>query len=205
MNKEEILEAIRFSKKLEYYNVSSKKWKEYPYKDCCARSLAIDLSVLDFRVEPAGIPVYDMKNGDIGRIVDYLIKDNMGRIVQRYNYSLISLGKPSGKSFTNIITKNNTLRVELLDENEPITIKKLRESGEQMDISQDYGTITWYEDKCSGRGYLRLEFEDGSSEEKMSEETIDSSTDSHYIANLFDYDYVSVEHDGDKIHVSIKN
>lgn len=66
------------------------------------------------------------------------------------------------------------------------------------------GTITWFEDEASGRGYLRMELEDGGKEEIQCDVPITAKIDSWSIANLFaGYDVQSVEHDGDTIHITV--
>lgn len=67
-----------------------------------------------------------------------------------------------------------------------------------------HGVITWFEDNRSGRGYLRLKFDDGGSEEYQWDEPISAKIDSHSVANLFDgYNFQSIDHDGAFIHVTI--
>ena len=66
------------------------------------------------------------------------------------------------------------------------------------------GTITWYEDETSGRGYLRLKFGDGGIEEVQCDDPITPSTDSHDVASQFNgYEWQSIEHDGTYIHVTV--
>ena len=68
------------------------------------------------------------------------------------------------------------------------------------------GTIAWYEDAKSGRGYLRLQFDDGGRKEYQWDQPINAATDSHFVANLFEgYEYTSIDHDGEYIHVAVLN
>ena len=59
--------------------------------------------------------------------------------------------------------------------------------------------ITWFED--NGVGYLFCDFEDGTRHTEPWDTPIDSSTDSHQIANLFG-NPLSVDHDREFIHVN---
>ncbi len=68
------------------------------------------------------------------------------------------------------------------------------------------GTITWHEDGTSGRGYLRLELEDGGKEEIQCDTPITAKIDSWSIVNLFDgYEVYSLEHDKDTLHIQVLN
>lgn len=71
------------------------------------------------------IPVFDMKDGQIGIVTEWgNNNDIVGRIIQRYNDILISLGKLSGSSFPYALkTYDDTLRVRILQKGEQIEIE----------------------------------------------------------------------------------
>lgn len=71
------------------------------------------------------IPVYNMKDGDIGIITRWGEQDDeIGSIVQRYKDVLISLGEASGSSWTEIFRSLNTdCRVRLLNSGDIINIE----------------------------------------------------------------------------------
>lgn len=67
------------------------------------------------------------------------------------------------------------------------------------------GTITWYEDDSSGRGYYRIDYYDDSWEDVPAPSgPITARSDSDWIANLFGLEIVSVYHDGNQINVTFR-
>ena len=66
------------------------------------------------------------------------------------------------------------------------------------------GTIEWGYDQRNCRGYYMLTMEDDRREEICLADCmpINDGSDSDWIANLFQYDYDSVEHDREFIHVA---
>jgi hypothetical protein len=70
-----------------------------------------------------GIPVREMSDGQIGIIVSWSGFGNyVGRIVQRYGDTLISLQKPSGNSWSQI-TLEDDCRVRILQKGETLIIE----------------------------------------------------------------------------------
>jgi len=62
------------------------------------------------------IPVYDMRDGEIG-VITVWNNDNIyiGRVVQRFQTTLITLGANGGNSFPSVFnSKSETLRVRIL-------------------------------------------------------------------------------------------
>ena len=71
------------------------------------------------------IPVYEMKDGQIAVITNWgYIPEYVGRIIQRYGNSLISIGMDCGKAWPEFINEkpDNAYRVRLLQPGETITI-----------------------------------------------------------------------------------
>ena len=62
------------------------------------------------------INIDDMKDGEIGVIVDWLYEDKIEFVVQRYYNNLICLGKPGGKGWTGFFDSKHKCRhkVEIL-------------------------------------------------------------------------------------------
>ena len=71
-----------------------------------------------------GICVYDMKDGDIGEIVDWPIEQYIGRIVQRYKNCLLIVGQDSRKGWSEIFDRphDNHCRIRLLQPGEMLEI-----------------------------------------------------------------------------------
>lgn len=63
--------------------------------------------------EKRGIPAYDMKDGQIGVIVNSVDNNGIRRIVQKYGRNLVSIGLKSPMSFI-IMERSEDLRVEIL-------------------------------------------------------------------------------------------
>lgn len=69
-----------------------------------------------------------MKDGQVGSITQWSVhKDFVGRVVQRYKNSLISLGMAEGNCWQDIFTEtanlnNNSLRVRLLKNGEKLVV-----------------------------------------------------------------------------------
>ena len=64
--------------------------------------------------KPRIVTPSEMKDGEIGEIVEWTFDGAIGRIVQKYKESLISLGMHSGKSFSlagNIKLKGCEVRI----------------------------------------------------------------------------------------------
>jgi len=62
------------------------------------------------------IPVYDLKDGQIAVIIDWDYQGYVGRIVQRYEDILVTLGRSNGSAFTTALTnRNEKLRVRVLE------------------------------------------------------------------------------------------
>ena len=71
------------------------------------------------------ISVYEMKDGQIAVITNWeYIPEYVGRIVQRYGNSLISIGMDCGKTWPGCFNEkpDNAYRVRLLKPGETITI-----------------------------------------------------------------------------------
>lgn len=62
------------------------------------------------------VPVYDMKDGDIAIIVRWGgMNEYCGRVIQRFDDILITLGAPSGQHFSNICDESKpNYRVRIL-------------------------------------------------------------------------------------------
>jgi len=73
----------------------------------------------------SGIYVNDMEDGDIAVVVDWTIPSIVGRIVQRYKDSLITIGMNSGEGWTNCFLqeKNEHCRVRLLEPGEELIVE----------------------------------------------------------------------------------
>lgn len=73
-------------------------------------------------------------------------------------------------------------------------------------------TITWFEDRGSGRGYFSARFDDGGlcvvPEENAGGGPITASSDSHAIAEAIagelSLEVLSVDHDGEYIHATMR-
>jgi hypothetical protein len=70
-------------------------------------------------------------------------------------------------------------------------------------------TITWHEDRTSGRGYLTARFDDGGNHEcEWPGQPINAASDSHEIADWvaaeLSLDVLSVDHDGQYVHATMR-
>ena len=70
------------------------------------------------------IDVYDMKCGQIAEIVKGASDKYKGRIVQRHQDTLISIGEDIGKSWPDIFSRRGHAEVRLLEVGETIEIVK---------------------------------------------------------------------------------
>jgi len=72
-----------------------------------------------------GIPVGQMKDGQIGVVVQWEREpDLLGRVVQRHGSRLISIGEPAGQTWSNLLQVSDTsgYRVRLLNPGEKIEV-----------------------------------------------------------------------------------
>ena len=53
---------------------------------------------------PTTINIHDMKDGDIGEIVDWPVRGCIGRVVQRYKDYLLTVGQESGNGWGKIFS-----------------------------------------------------------------------------------------------------
>ena len=96
---------------------------------------------------------------------------------------------------------------EYTEDWETATMEDLRER--VVEVVQSHrqttdGTITWHEDESSGRGYLTLRCADGGQEEVQWDEPITASSDSDDIVSHFEgYEWQTISHDGEYVHVRI--
>lgn len=72
------------------------------------------------KTEDNGIRVHDMKDGQLAVVIS---DQYSGRVVQRYNDYLISVGMGSGSSWTTIFVSGSAMRVRLLEVGEMIEVK----------------------------------------------------------------------------------
>ena len=80
---------------------------------------------------PEGVPIIEMKDGDLGEI---LMWDNnsasahRGQVVQRYKDTIIFLGEYSGKAYSTVLGKpNEGSRVRILKPGDTIQIMRPNE------------------------------------------------------------------------------
>lgn len=71
--------------------------------------------------EVKGIWASNMKGGDVGVIVGHSNAEYLGRIVQRYNRSLITVGTPCF-TWSSIFSLCNDFRVRLLEKGETLIV-----------------------------------------------------------------------------------
>jgi len=65
------------------------------------------------------IPVHEMKDGEVGVIVEWSCKQYIGRIVQKYGEDLITLFRGHGSNFpTVLVIRKSCNRVRLIDKEE---------------------------------------------------------------------------------------
>lgn len=80
---------------------------------------------IEIRSNSPLVSPYHMKCGEIGIIENWPHKNHIGIVVQKYNNSLITLGKSSGEgwSSTTALSNVNTCGIRLLKVGDTITIK----------------------------------------------------------------------------------
>ena len=83
---------------------------------------------VSLKKEIEGIPVTEMKDGDLAVILKWgTSKSFKGRVIQRYKDVIIALGKDSGKSWENVfkeILVFNECYVRLLEDGDELVIRK---------------------------------------------------------------------------------
>lgn len=83
---------------------------------------------LQAKTERKYIPVTDMKDGDIAEIVCWEVPMYTGRIVQRYDKHLITIGRAEGSSwphyFAHVHEPGSGNQVRLLNEGETLEVTK---------------------------------------------------------------------------------
>ena len=71
---------------------------------------------------PEGIWVGDMKDGDVGVIVNWSLSGYSNIIVQLHNDSLIMVGQPADHRWTNVPFLDKSCRVRLLEKGEMLVV-----------------------------------------------------------------------------------
>ena len=74
--------------------------------------------------DPTTINMHDMKDGDIGEIVEWPISSYTGRIVQRYKQYLLCVGRPSEYGWGTLFNtdRDESCRVRILQPGELLEI-----------------------------------------------------------------------------------